>query len=162
MADVSAADPVEVAGDWELSLEESILLAYKNRVELRQQLAQREIAQQQGRAAIAGYLPQISLVANYQVVNEFNEPFGTLQGYAAGARLRWNFFDGGAALAVAEQETQNWAITETRFAQNRNQIRLQVEQAYKNLQANSRSIQTATDALTCPGSPATSSGFSGC
>lgn len=147
VADVSAADPVAVAGDWKLSLEESILLAYKNRVELSQRLAEREIAQQQRRAAIAGYLPQISLFANYQVVNEFNEPFGTLQGYAVGGRLRWNFFDGGAALAAADQENQNRAIAETRFAQSRNQIRLQVEQSYKNLQANSRSIQTATAAL---------------
>lgn len=147
MADVSAADPVEVAGDWKLSLEDSILLAYKNRVEFQQQLAQREIAQQQRRAAIAGYLPQVSLFANYQVVNEFNEPFGALQGYALGGRLRWNFFDGGAALAAADQENQNQAIAATRFAQSRNQIRLQVEQAYKNLKANSRSIQTATAAL---------------
>jgi outer membrane protein TolC len=147
VADVSAADPVEVAGDWKLSLEDSILLAYKNRVEFQQQLAQREIAQQQRRVAIAGYLPQVSLFANYQVVNEFNEPFGTLQGYAVGGRLRWNLFDGGAALAVADQETQNRAIAETRFAQQRNQIRLQVEQAYKNLKANSRSIETAAAAL---------------
>ena len=147
VADVSAADPVAVAGDWKLSLEDSILLAYKNRAELPQQLAQREIAQQQRRVEIAGVLPQISLFANYQVVNEFNEQFGTLGGYATGARLRWNFFDGGAAFAAADQETQNRAIAETRFAQSRNQIRLQVEQAYKNLKANSRSIQTATAAL---------------
>lgn len=53
----------------------------------------------------------------------------------------------GAAIAAADQEPQNRAIAETRFAQSRNQIRLQVEQAYKNLQANARSIQTATAAL---------------
>ncbi len=147
VAAVSAADPVEVAGAWQLSLEESILLAYQKRAELPQQLAQRELAQQQRKAAIAGVLPQVSLFANYQVVNEFNESFGTLQGYAAGARLRWNFFDGGAAFAAADQETQNRSIAEARFAQSRNQIRLQVEQAYKNLQANARSIQTATAAL---------------
>jgi outer membrane protein TolC len=147
VADVSAADPVEIAGEWQPSLEASILLAYKNRVELPQQLAQREIAQQQRKAAIAGVLPQVSLFANYQTVNEFNEEFGTLQGYAAGARLRWNLFDGGAAMAAADQETQNRAIAETRYAQSRNQIRLQVEQSYKNLRANARSIQTATAAL---------------
>ena len=112
VAAVSAADPVEVAGAWQLSLEESILLAYQKRAELPQQLAQRELAQQQRKAAIAGVLPQISLFANYQVVNEFNESFGTLQGYAAGARLRWNLFDGGAAFAAADQETQNRAIAE--------------------------------------------------
>lgn len=147
-AEVSAADPVQVAGDWALSLEESIVLAYRNRVELQQQLAQRTIAQQNRRAAIADRRPQISLFGNYQFLNEFNEPFGTLGGYAAGARLRWNFFDGGAASAAADQQRANQAIAETRFAQTRNQVRLQVEQAYKSLRANARSIQTATAALT--------------
>lgn len=146
-ADVSAADPVQRAGNWTLSLEESIVLAYKNRVELQQQLEQRTIAQQQRRAAIADGQPQIGLFANYQFLNEFNEPFGTLSGYAIGARVRWNFFDGGAARATADQQKANQAIAETRFTQTRNQVRLQVEQSYKNLRASSRSIETATAAL---------------
>jgi outer membrane protein TolC len=147
LADVSAADPVQPAGEWALSLEESIVLAYKNRAEFQQQLAQRNISEQRRRAALADVRPQISLFANYQVVDEFNEEFGLLDGYAVGARLNWNFFDGGAARAAARQEEANRTIAETRFAQTRNQVRFQVEQAYKNLQANTRSIQTATAAL---------------
>jgi len=146
-ADVSAADPVQKAGGWNLSLEESIVLAYQNRAEFQQQLAQRTIAQQQRKAAIATVLPQVSLFGNYQFLNEFSEPYGTLSGYAAGARLRWTFFDGGATFAAADQERANQAIAETRFAQTRNQVRFQVEQAYKTLQANARSIETATAAL---------------
>lgn len=146
-ADISTADPVQPAGKWNLSLEESIILAYQNRVELQQQLSQRTIAQQQRQAEIASTRPQISLFANYQILNEFNEPFGTLDGYAVGARLRWNMFDGGAARAAADQQEANQAIAETRFAQTRNQVRFQVEQAYKTLQASDRSIQTASVAL---------------
>lgn len=145
--DVGAADPVQRAGDWTLSLEESIVLAYKNRVEFQQQLEQRTISQQQRRVAIADGQPQIGLFANYQFLNEFNESFGILSGYAAGARVRWNFFDGGAARAAADQQQANQAIAETRFAQTRNQVRLQVEQGYKNLRASARSIETATAAL---------------
>ncbi|WP_242038304.1 TolC family protein [Chroococcidiopsis sp [FACHB-1243]] len=145
--DVSAADPVRQAGEWKLSLEESIVLAYKNRVELQQQLAQRRIAEQQRRVALAEARPQISLFANYQVLDDLSDEFDLQDGYAAGARLRWNFFSGGAARFGAAQESSNRAIAETRFAQTRNQIRFQVEQAYKNLQANARSIQTATAAL---------------
>lgn len=147
MADVSAADPVQKAGEWTLPLEDSILLAYKNRVEFQQQLEQRTIAQQQRKAVIANVLPQVSLFGNYQFLNEFSEPFGTLGGYAAGARLRWTFFDGGATFAAADQERANQAIAETRFAQTRNQVRFQVEQAYKTLQSYVRSIETATAAL---------------
>lgn len=145
--DVRAADPVQQAGAWTLSLEDSIVLAYKNRVELQQQLAQRRIAQQQRRIALAQVRPQISLFANYQVLDDLNDQYGIQNGYAAGARLRWNFFNGGAARFGAAQENANQAIAETRFAQTRNQIRFQVEQAYKNLQANARSIQTASTAL---------------
>lgn len=146
-ADVSAADPVQKAGNWTPSLEESVVLAYKNRAEFQQQLAQRTIAQQQRKAAIANVLPQISLFGNYQFLNEFSEPYGTLSGYAAGARLRWSFFDGGATFAAANQQRLNQSIAETRFAQTRNQVRFQVEQAYKTLLANNRSIETATAAL---------------
>lgn len=146
-ADVSAADPVQKASEWTLSLEDSILLAYKNRVEFQQQLEQRTIAQQQRKVAVANVLPQVSLFGNYQFLNEFSEPFGTLGGYAAGARLRWTFFDGGATFAAADQERANQAIAETRFAQTRNQVRFQVEQAYKTLQSYVRSIETATAAL---------------
>lgn len=145
--DLTAADPVQVAGKWPLSLEESILLAYKNRVELQQELAQRNLAEQQRRIALAAIKPQVSLFANYQLLDEFKERFGLLDGYAAGARLRWSFFDGGAARFAAAQQEANRAIAESRFAQVRNQVRFQVEQAYKNLQANARSIQTAETAL---------------
>ena len=144
---VSAADLVQQAGQWTLPLEDSIVLAYKNRVELQQQLAQRRIAQQQRRIALAQVRPQISLFANYQLLDDFNDEFGLQNGYAAGARLRWNFFDAGAARFGAAQEDANQAIAETRFSQIRNQVRFQVEQAYRNLQANARSIQTATAAL---------------
>lgn len=144
---VSAADPVQVAGKWDLSLEESIVLAYQNRVELQQQLAQRNISEQQRRIALAQLRPQISLFTDYQVLDEFNESFGLLDGYRVGTRFRWNFFDAGAARAAAAQEEANRAIAETSFAQTRNQVRFQVEQAYKNLQANARTIQTASGAL---------------
>lgn len=144
---VSAADPVQQAGQWTLSLEDSIVLAYKNRVELQQQLAQRNISEQQRRITLAQVKPQIGLFANYQALDDFNDEFDFIDGYAVGARLRWNFFDAGAARALAAQEEANRAIAETRFGQTRNQIRFQVEQAYRNLQANARSIQTATAAL---------------
>ena len=61
--------------------------------------------------------------------------------------MRWNLFDGGAALAGAQQEEANKAIAETRFVDTRNQIRFQVERAYKTLQANTKNIKTSEFAL---------------
>ena len=60
-ANLTAADPVEQAGSWRLSLEESIVQAFRNRAELEQQLVQRDISKQQRRAIQAGRLPQVSV-----------------------------------------------------------------------------------------------------
>jgi outer membrane protein TolC len=102
--EVSAADPIEVAGDWDLSLEQSIILAYKNRAELEQQLVQRDISEQQRRIALAAIRPQASLTASYNILGVLNDDLGSCRWFHLGARLQWNFFDGGAARARAKQE----------------------------------------------------------
>ena len=67
--------------------------------------------------------------------------------------IRWEFraslnlFDGGAARARAAQAKANIAIAETQFAEQRNQIRFQVEQAFSTQQANLENVQTANTAL---------------
>jgi OMF family outer membrane factor len=114
--EVSAADPIEVAGDWELSLEQSIILALKNRAELEQQLANRNISQQQRRAALAAIRPQASLFASYNILGVLDDDFGPADGLTLGARLQWNFFDAGAARARARAEETDIAIAENRFA----------------------------------------------
>lgn len=145
--DITAADPVEIAGLWQLSLEESIVQAFQNRAELQQQLAQRNISQQQRRFALGEQRPQVSLFANYTLEDVFNDGVGLSDVYSVGARVSWNLFDGGAARARAAQQETEAEIAETRFANLRNQIRFQVEQAYNNLLANLQNIQTASVAL---------------
>jgi outer membrane protein TolC len=143
----TAADPIAVAGNWPLSLEQSIVLGYKNRAELEQQLVQREISEQERRLALSSIRPQASLSAGYNILGILNDDEGPGDGFTLGARLRWNFFDGGAALARAEQARKNIAIAETRFAEQRNQVRFAVEQAFFTLNANAQNIETATIAL---------------
>lgn len=146
-ADLAAADPIAVAGQWPLSLEQSIVLAYKNRAELEQFLVQRDISEQQRRIALASIRPQAGLSASYNVLGILGDDQGPAGGLSLGATLRWNFFDGGAARSRAEQAKKNMAIAETRFADQRNQVRLEVEQAFFNLNANAQNIETATIAL---------------
>ncbi|MFB2935073.1 TolC family protein [Aerosakkonemataceae cyanobacterium BLCC-F154] len=145
---IVAADPVEIAGLWNLTLEESIVRAFQNRAELQQQLTQRNIAEQQRRVALSTRRPQVDLFANYNVLEVFNDGLGLADGYAVGARLRWNLFDGGAARARAAQQEANIEIAETRFANQRNLIRFQVEQAFYSLRGNFQNIQTARLAVT--------------
>lgn len=146
-ADIVAADPVQVAGSWSLPLEDSIVLAFRNRAELEQQLVQRELNQQQRRAALASRGPRISLTAQYNAQDTLDDDTDIAESYSLGAGLQWSLFDGGAARARARQEEADIAISESRFAEQRNVIRFDVEQAYTSLLANRENIETATAAL---------------
>lgn len=145
--DIAAADPVAPAGTWTLTLEDSIVLALKNRAELEQFLAQRELSEQQRKAALSALGPQITLSAEYQFANVFKDDLGTRDGYSLSAGLRWNLFDGGVALAQARQQEANIQIAETQFADTRDQIRFAVEQAYNQLVSNLDNIDTTTRAV---------------
>lgn len=146
-ATVTAADPVRLAGLWNQTLENSIVLAYQNRPELQQQLAQRNINEQQRRQALAQLGPQVSLVANYELLDRFNDSVGLTDGYSIALRANLNLFDGGASRAQAAQAKADIQISETQFSQQRNQIRFQVERAYSELQSNLENVQTSEAAL---------------
>ncbi|MBR8833568.1 MAG: TolC family protein [Stigonema ocellatum SAG 48.90 = DSM 106950] len=145
--DISAADPVQLAGLWNQTLEESIVLAFQNRPELAEQLAQRNIAEQQRRQALAQLGPQISLVGQYQLQEPFNQNIGLKDIYSLQVQASLNLFDGGAQRASADQARIQIRIADTQFATQRNTARLQVEDAYFRLQSNLLNVQTSTTAL---------------
>jgi outer membrane protein TolC len=148
-SNLTAGDPVEQAGSWKMSLEESIVQAFKNRAELEQQLVQRDISKQQRRSILAGRLPQLSVSGSYNVLGQNSDnpnPFAThgwADGYAIRASLTWSIFDGGAANARAKQRSADIAIAESRFDQLRNQVRREVEQAYFGLESSFENIETS-------------------
>ncbi len=152
---LAAATPVEIAGLWNLTQEQSIVSAYQNRAELQQQLAQRDINEQQRRIALAQNRPQVSLSATYSPnyrlddnnTSQFEDNQDFTDSYSLGANVTWNLYDGGEARARARQAEENIAIAENNFANQRNQIRFQVEQAYSTLQSSLANIQTASVAL---------------
>ncbi|MBX9254624.1 TolC family protein [Desmonostoc muscorum CCALA 125] len=144
---ISAADPVQLAGLWDLTLEDSIVRAFQNRPELQQQLAQRNINEQQRRQALAELGPQVSFVASYDLLDQFDDSVSVTDGYSFGVRATLNLYDGGASRARAAQQKVNIAIAETQFAEQRNQIRFQVEQAFSTQRSNLENVQTANTAL---------------
>ncbi len=150
---VAAADPVKVADQWQMSLEESIVQALQKRVELQQQIAQRNISINQRKAARAALRPQVSMFASYSVLGFGNDTPGDAatrgwgKGYSLGLSASWSLYDGGASRARAAQETENIAIAETQFAETSNQIRFDVEQNYFSLRSNLKNVQTATTSL---------------
>jgi OMF family outer membrane factor len=144
---ISAADPVQLAGLWSQDLDSSIILAFQNRPELQQQLAQRNISEQQRRQALSALGPQVSLIASYNLLDQFDDGVSVTDGYSVGVRATLNLYDGGAAKASAAQAKANVAIAETEFSEQRNQIRFQVEQAFSTQKANLENVQTANTAL---------------
>lgn len=130
---------------WSLTLEDSILLAFQGRVELEQQLAQREISTQQARAARAANGPQVSLFANYSWSDLLDDSSDT---YNFGAQFNMVLADGGAARARARQQEANADIAEERFSEVLDQVRFEVEQAYFTLRSNEENVRTARTAIT--------------
>lgn len=145
--DLAAADPVRVVGTWDLSLPQSIVLAFKNRAELEQLLAQRERFNQARRAALASIGPTVGLRVDYNVANNLRDTLGFGDGYSVSANLNWNFFDGGAARARANQQEANRANAELQFAQQREDIQRRVEEAYFTLQSSFLNIDTNRQAV---------------
>ncbi|MCC5598045.1 TolC family protein [Nostoc favosum] len=144
---ITAADPVQLAGLWQPTLEETILRAFQNRPELQQQLAQRNIGEQRRRQALSQLGPQISLAANYNLLDRYDDGVSITDGYSVGLEGNVTLFDGGAARASAAQSRANIAIAESEFGSQRDLIRFDVEQYYSQLQSNLNNVQSSTVAL---------------
>ncbi len=145
---VSAADVVRPAGTWKLNLEETIVTAYKQRVELEEQLVQRDISEAGRTQALSALGPRIQLQARYNLLKIFEQPVSEASsGYSVAAVATWRLFDGGAARSQAQQQEVGKQIAETRFTQSRNTIRFQVEQSYATLTSSGKNIETTTKAL---------------
>ena len=135
------AEEVEPAGDWNLTLEESIILAYKNRAELERFLLDREIQKEQETIALAQIRPNIGFNFSYNLEdNNLNNNIDITDNYTISATLNWNIFDGGKAVAQADEAKIRGQIAETNFAQERDRIRLAVESAYSDLVTSKKNI----------------------
>jgi OMF family outer membrane factor len=138
--ELTAADEIRPAGTWSLSLDESIVQAYKNRAELEQRLLEKEIGEKNSLIALADIKPTVSFFTRYDFIDNFNDTVGVGQGYILGARMQWTFFDGGSAAARAEQAYRDMDIADTNFAKDRNEIRKNVEEGFFNMTASKENI----------------------
>ncbi|AFY69706.1 outer membrane efflux protein [Thalassoporum mexicanum PCC 7367] len=145
--DLAAADPIQPAPDWGKSIEESILMALRNRSELDIRKLQREVARDQARAELANLGPQVRVFANYDLFDDLTATGGVAMGYRFGAVVTMNLFDGGVARARAKQRAADEALAESRFDQDSDQIRFDVEQAYINLESRREQISTSSLAV---------------
>ncbi|MGL5807890.1 MAG: TolC family protein [Xenococcaceae cyanobacterium] len=141
------ADEVKEAGDWTLSLEDSIVSAYKNRAELEQELVNREISDQGREITLSRTRPNLSVNASYGLNDQLDESDDSTDGYSLSAQLQWRLFDWGSTRAAAEADEIQKQIAENEFANQRNVIRLDVEQAFNNQASNKENIATSKKGL---------------
>ncbi|MFN4280050.1 TolC family protein [Thermosynechococcus sp.] len=146
--DVAIADRVEPAEAWTLSLEDSILLAYQNRVELEQRLLQRRIALKNRQVALAAARPQVSLFASGNMLDKVTDDLAPRFGYGVGLQMQLALFEGGNARAGAARQEALAATAEAEYANQKTLIRQEVETAYITLRANEKNIATAQTAVT--------------
>ena len=146
--DLTAADPIEVAGVWDLSLEETIVQAYKNRVELEQQLVQRDIAEQNRKAALATLGPQVGFQGAFNLTSNIDADASLGYDYSLALNASLALFDGGDARSQANREESNISIAEAEFENQRDTIRLNIEQGYSRLNSSFANIQTTALAVT--------------
>lgn len=145
--EITAADKVAPVEEWKLSIEESIVLAVRNRAELDIRKLEREVSRDRASTSLARLGPQVSVFANFNTDSDFVRGGGIGTGYQVGARLDWQLYDGGRAAAQVDQFKADQAIAETRFEQAARQARFDVEESYINQRSRFQQIETATVAV---------------
>ncbi len=145
--EITAADKIAPVPEWKLPVEETILLAVRNRAELDIRKLEREVARDRANTSLARLGPQVSVFANVNTASEFTSGPGIGTGYQIGATLNWSLYDGGKAEAQVNQFKADQALAESRFEQAARQARYDVEESYINQRSRFQQIETATKAV---------------
>jgi outer membrane protein TolC len=162
----AASDPIAVQPRWPLDLETSLLAAYRGNPELEAILATRDALAKSSTATAAGLLPKLSLFANAGGsagnTNQFDAtvsnggccgatliPVQNSNGYSwsVGLTLRWLLFDGGTTAGQARALARQADATAQQYAEQRDAIRLRLEQAFFNHEASLAKLASARRGL---------------
>jgi OMF family outer membrane factor len=145
--DISATDPIQPQGNWELSLEETIVKALQSREELEVQRLTFELAQDQAKQAETTLKPRVDLFATVDGGADIQRRDSITAGYSAGAKFLWTWYDGGTIAAQVRSATIDAQIAARRFEQVRNEIRRSVEDAFYSLNSARQQIDNAKTAI---------------
>ncbi|MEN8444101.1 MAG: TolC family protein, partial [Cyanobacteria bacterium J06555_13] len=142
-----AVEPIAREPNWPLSLEETVAQAYETRAELSQQRLEQTIQQDTAKLAQAELSPELSLSTGYSFSSSLIDTADTINSWQDGLNIsldvEWTLYDGGVAQAQANQANASEAIAVSEFANQQDQIRLEVETAYLSLQSETKQISAA-------------------
>jgi outer membrane protein TolC len=145
----AATDPIRLQPRWPLDLEASLLASYRDNPELEAILATREALLRQKDAVAASLLPKLSLFASAggsaSNANAWNvrsadggccgatvpTSLNTYGGdWSVGLVVSWLLFDAGTTRGEARALDRRSAAAAQSYAEQRNDIRLRIEQAF--------------------------------
>ena len=145
--EVAAVDPIDPTETWDLSLEETIVLAFEKRAEFEQLREQVEQFRQEAQNALSNVRPNISIFSTFDYAAQLEDRVASesflARGYSVGARFNWTFFDGFQALSAAQQDDLEREQTRVGFEEARDNIRFEVEEAYFSLNSFREQIDAA-------------------
>jgi OMF family outer membrane factor len=157
-----AADPIRLQKRWPLDLERSLLAAYRGNPELEAVLATRRALAEERQAAAAALLPKLALFTqaaasgsrdslwNFRVrgggcCQASISPESRVSGWdwSIGLSVSWLLFDGGASAGQVEALERRRRAVEQEHAALRDAIRLRLEQAFFQHEANLAKLASA-------------------
>jgi OMF family outer membrane factor len=144
---IVAVDPIQPTGKWELSLEETIVAAFQNRPEFDIERQQAAANSDRAKESLASTRPSVDVFASYDLLDDLKDEFSVTDGYALGFNVGWKFFDGGVAVAQAQQSDLRAQQDASQFQQVRNDIRREVEDGFYSLQASRDRMRASKAAL---------------
>ncbi len=151
----TAKDPSRPVGVWLPSLQESIVAAYAFREELDQLLLDISIANSEANRSLAQVQPLLSIFNSFSGGRSYGysslSPTQTSENFtgwsvdnSVGLTFDWTLFDGGRARAEYRAGKQRAQENRFNFAQQRDQIRREVEANWYTLEQNNRNITTTS------------------
>jgi len=138
--------PYTIADDlafqkYAITLEEATARAFENRPDLKSVIAKSQAAEANVSFARSGYYPSLAGSANYNWIGERTSSFG--QGWSAGVMLTVPLFSGFLTQEQVAGAKANLYVLRANEESLRQQILLDVRQAYLNLMSAEASISTA-------------------
>lgn len=125
---------------YQVTFDEALARAYENRPDLRALIARRQAAEESINFAKKGYYPVVSGNASY---NWGGQDFPLDEGWTVGAMLTFPLFNGFLTMNQVAEARSNLYILRANEESTKQQILLDVQQAYLSLQEAEESIATA-------------------
>jgi len=115
---------------YQISEQEALDQAYKNRPDLKSLMLQQASAQKAVEAAKKDYFPSLDASAGYDIAGS-HDPLS--QGWNAGVSLSWNIFKGLSTKKEIEKATANFKVMEAKIAGLKLQIQQDIKKALLDL-----------------------------